>query len=540
MRLFSTSLLMGLLLLAPAVHADTGVIYYSQPGDYIGGGIGQQQTATVTGSGSNTMLTFSFSGFTATFKAPTGEQLVTGKRFPGATRYPFNSATRPGLSVSGNGRGCNTLTGWFEVKEALYDGSGQPARIAIDFKQNCEGGTAALIGAIRYNSNLPTELPAGVAIAGTTQSVMGNQAVVLNGGASFIGAVGTTPVYHWTQVSGPSVTLNGANTYLADFVAPLVPPGGEDLVFQLTVSSGPDTPVDTDSVTIKVNSKTDPQTYIQFNSEAGDYIGGGQSRRYTLVDGTFAASQNYRGGVTVNFNGSSRWTLSFGPPQGTPFAEGTYTGAQRFAFAAAGSPGMDISGDGRGCNTISGQFTVNAIQFTGSVVDRYAADFEQHCEGGAAALRGQVRWNYVEPGAPVASAGNDQEVFAATSVALDGSGSSDDTGLVVYRWRQLLGPAVVLQDANTANASFVAPTVTENTMVRLELLVADAGELTAADVVDILVKPQVDAGGDPGTGIGSGPAGNAGGSGGTLDPVSLSLLAAAGFWLMRQRRRRMN
>lgn len=541
MRVFSILLCLGLMLLAPSLRADTGVILYSQPGDYIGGGGGQQQSGTVTASGSSTHLAFNFLGFSADFSAPSGENLVTGSSFSGATRYPFNSSTRPGISISGNGRGCNTVKGWFEVKEALYDGSGQPARIAIDFRQNCEGGTPALIGAIRYNSNLPTELPAVVAIAGPKQFVMGKETVVLNGVSSFIGTTDTTPSYEWQQLSGTPVSLNGASTQLVDFVAPLVPPGGENLVFQLSVNSGPGTATDTDTVTIKVGSKADPQTYIQFNSDAGDYIGDGKTVRYTLLDGSFSASKNYRGGISVGLSGDSWWTLAFGPPQGVPFAAGTYTGAQRFAFAAAESPGMDIYGNGRGCNTLTGQFTVITALLTGSQVDSFAADFEQHCEGSTPALRGKVRWNYLEPGAPFANAGSDQAVFSGTPVTLDGSSSSDDHGLVFHRWRQLAGPAVSLLNDTTASASFVAPTVSADTILQFQLLVADEGELTAADVVDITVKPlpvSVDEPGDGGSGTGGsgddGDGGAVGGSGGSLDLFSLMLMVLIGPWLRRR------
>lgn len=527
MRFFNALIFFGLLLLAPSSYADTGVILFSQPGDYIGGGGGQQQTATVTASGSDTLLKLSFLGFNATFKPPAGQRLMTGMRFPGATRYPFNSSTRPGLDVSGNGRGCNTLTGWFEVKEALYDGAGQPARLAIDFKQNCEGGAAALIGAIRYNSNLPTELPTVVAIAGPSQFVMGKEAVILNGGQSFGSDTSMTPSYEWRQLSGTPVALNGASTQLADFAAPLVPPGGEDLVFQLTVSLGPGMPADTDTVTVKVGSKTDPQTYIQFNSDGGDYVGGGSSMRYTPTDGSISASTNYRSGVSVLFSGGTQWTLNFGPPQGTPFVAGTYTDAQRFAFAAPDSPGMDIYGSGRGCNTLTGQFTVLEALVTNNQVGRFAADFEQHCEGATAALRGQVRWNYIAPGAPQANAGSDQMAVSNASVVLDGSASSDDKGLVFQRWRQLAGPAVELLDDGNGRASFVAPSVTEDTTLQFQLLVADEDDLTAADVVDVDVKPQPGSTTDPGTG---------GTSGGGLDPASLLLMTLAGSWLLWQRR----
>ena len=47
-------------------------------------------------------------------------------------------------------------------------------------------------------------------------------------------------------------------------------------------------------------------------------------------------------------------------------------------------PGLDVSGDGRGSNTLTGQFTVYDAAFAGTTVTRFAAAFEQHSEGTAA------------------------------------------------------------------------------------------------------------------------------------------------------------
>jgi hypothetical protein len=69
-----------------------------------------------------------------------------------ATRFPFQAATVPGLSVSGEGRGCNTLTGRFEVLEVTYGPSGEVLTFAADFAQHCEGMGPALTGSIRYNA----------------------------------------------------------------------------------------------------------------------------------------------------------------------------------------------------------------------------------------------------------------------------------------------------------------------------------------------------------------------------------------------------
>jgi hypothetical protein len=71
---------------------------------------------------------------------------------------------------------------------------------------------------------------------------------------------------------------------------------------------------------------------------------------------------------------------------------GTYEGAERAAFASAGHPGIDIGGDGRGCNTISGRFQVEEITWEGATLTAFTASFERHCEEETPALRGCVHY----------------------------------------------------------------------------------------------------------------------------------------------------
>src|SRR5262249_17940666 len=78
-------------------------------------------------------------------------ELVAGT-YEGATRYPFQSPTVPGLSISGDGRGCNTLTGRFVVLDVTYGPTGDVLGFAADFEQHCEGGSDALFGSIRFRS----------------------------------------------------------------------------------------------------------------------------------------------------------------------------------------------------------------------------------------------------------------------------------------------------------------------------------------------------------------------------------------------------
>jgi len=155
----TASLLAGLGIAAPSVRAATFIQFNSQPGDYIGGGVTQTLIPLdgyITASGSGNGVSINFNGDTwwnLDFAAREGETLVPGS-YEGATRFPFNSPTEPGLSVSGDGRGCNQLTGKFDVLTLVYGASGDVERFDADFEQSCEGFMPPLYGRIRYNASV--------------------------------------------------------------------------------------------------------------------------------------------------------------------------------------------------------------------------------------------------------------------------------------------------------------------------------------------------------------------------------------------------
>lgn len=137
-------------------------------------------------------------------------------------------------------------------------------------------------------------------------------------------------------------------------------------------------------------------TSLSLNSDPGDFIGGGQTTFLTPADGTFSASANFDGGVSINFFGQPGifWFLDFSAPNNVPLTVGAFPGATRFPFQNPGEAGLSVSGDGRGCNTLTGSFNVLEISYgPNSTINAFDATFEQHCEGGAPALRGEIRFN---------------------------------------------------------------------------------------------------------------------------------------------------
>jgi hypothetical protein len=76
--------------------------------------------------------------------------------------------------------------------------------------------------------------------------------------------------------------------------------------------------------------------------------------------------------------------------------------------------------------------------------------------------------------APNSVAGAGQTIASGARVSLDGTGSNDPDGdMLTYQWTQTSGAAVNLEDAATVTASFTAPTVSSDTLLRFELTVSD-------------------------------------------------------------------
>ncbi len=81
------------------------------------------------------------------FAAPQGQPLTAGT-YENAARYPFQQATQPGLSFSGEGRGCNMLQGRFTIHDVAVGPQGEVHRLHATFRQHCEGQATYLDGEI--------------------------------------------------------------------------------------------------------------------------------------------------------------------------------------------------------------------------------------------------------------------------------------------------------------------------------------------------------------------------------------------------------
>jgi hypothetical protein len=130
----------------------------------------------VPGNGGNQTLTFLPSNSSITLTAQEGRRPTirvsnedhnwtlrfdTPRLFPfsvgdwgNATRFPFHSPTRPGISVIGDGLDSD-VTGFFHVLQAEFLPDGSVSRLDVLFKQHSNRQSVALFGRVRVNSTVP-------------------------------------------------------------------------------------------------------------------------------------------------------------------------------------------------------------------------------------------------------------------------------------------------------------------------------------------------------------------------------------------------
>src|SRR6185369_16502479 len=347
-----------------------------------------------------------------------------------AMRAPFATAGHPGLEVTGDGRGCNTVTGSFTVLQATFDySSGTPQLIsfAAQFEQHCEGGPISLAGVIYYNYT-------------PTSSLRANPPTV-NGGETVKGIVVLTDP---APPGGALVHLASGNVALATVPSSVpVPQGSKSADFPISTTriKSPSSVVIlasyhgvSSAATLKVVSPIPSITRLSLQGEPGDFIVGSHEYVFTPRDGFFRTwgSTNGAGNYfSLAYNDAAFanwWSLHITTRNlNVALVPGYYTNAQRYPFEAAGHPGLDLSGNGRGCNTLIGEFTVldAAFDYSSSEVQvvSFAADFIQHCEGGTPAARGSIYYNYTPPSECVLSMAPLSQSFSAN----EGMGSFNVT-----------------------------------------------------------------------------------------------------------------
>ena len=389
---------------AAATRTETSVTMYTD-GEWVGGSAQRfyyPGNGSVTVSGNRTGIHVGVSGgapsasFGMEFTPPSGTLLSTGL-YTGAERSAFREAGRPGIDISGDGRGCNTITGQFDIKDmAVVDG--KIVRLWLTYQQHCEGGIDALFGEVRYR--IPITAP-GVQMG--AQSIWWPSADV----NAPVTVVPVTVIGRGSDVTVKSATITGLHsgdfTKRVDDCTGVTLAAGELCQIWIRVTprvAGPRVASlwITDSTGARRRVMLDifvrgGRTRLYMKGEPGDYIVGDNTYTYTPANASIGAYGNrkYVGGGLDGSDGSW-WYFDFEAPDGDILAPGATYNATRYPFNGTGA-GMDVSGDGRGCNQLSGTFTVRHAAYWGDGTLRsFAVDFEQHCEHATAALRGTFEY----------------------------------------------------------------------------------------------------------------------------------------------------
>ncbi len=173
------------------------------------------------------------------------------------------------------------------------------------------------------------------------------------------------------------------------------------------------------AVCLATGLSAEAATFVRLQSQPGDPTLDGAQRLEIFdtpnISYTVTVTPNAAGGVdwiraqkcvsTVCSPSSDSTVVQLAPAAGQAFATGTYASVQRYSNAAGSKPGLLADTQGRNnnrCPSVTGSFVVLEIaRASDGTVLRFAADFEQHCNGEAPALYGGVRFNsdvpYTQP-----------------------------------------------------------------------------------------------------------------------------------------------
>jgi hypothetical protein len=359
------------------------------------------------------------------------------------------------VAISGDGNGCNVLSGRFLVRQAVVAADGTVLRFAADFEQHCEDAAPALYGAIRYQSGVSIVPLLSIGDAKVIEEPSGapvDLTISLSGPASeevrvdYATAAGTALADSDYVATSGTVTFTPPETSKRITIQTLndgAAEGDKELSINLSDPSGASIAFGQAHVTI-LDSEA-PQTYLYLNSQPDDFIGQGQKQKLTVIDGVFTPYLSPES-VRIQFRGDAWWDATFAAPAGESLAPGIYENARRWVGVALSQPSLDISGDGRGCNELTGRFAVREVSHAGDgSLLTFAADFEQHCESGEPALFGSVRFNSSIPVAPLLTVGD--------AAAVEGASGASMTFTIA-----LSEPAVdpVTVDFSTSNGTAVA------------------------------------------------------------------------------------
>jgi len=263
--------------------------------------------------------------------------------------------------------------------------------------------------------------------AGPDQTIRVGRAVTLSGSGS--DPEGRPLTYSWQQVAGPAATLAGSGA-----TRTFTPSAAGSYSFSLLVTDEGGLSA-SDSVTVVAEANSPPV------ANAGP-------------------DQAVEAGSVVTLDGSASLD-----PQSDPLT---------FRWEQISGPQVTLTGGG----TPLPRFTAPGQPAT--------LVFRLEVSDGEASASDTVQVRTLNNQAPTARASALRSARVGTVVTLDGSASSDPEGdALTFRWEQVGGPPVTIENGTTSRARFTAPNQAGTVVIRL--VVADGVGITASTLVQVTI-----------------------------------------------------
>ena len=130
---------------------------------------------------------------------------------------------------------------------------------------------------------------------------------------------------------------------------------------------------------------------LVFGGERGEWVSDGEDYRFDTADCGFLIDTWAPEEVSLTFCApGGDWSVSLAVPHGQRFERRTYREVVRYPFHEGNESAFTLTGDGRGCNEIAGEFAVESVQYDGDEPTGLVVSFVQVCDGDDVALSGTL------------------------------------------------------------------------------------------------------------------------------------------------------
>jgi endothelin-converting enzyme/putative endopeptidase len=329
--------------------------------------------------------------------AADGAPLTIGS-YESAQGVPVQESGHPRLDFSGNGTGCYAPSGRFDILELDRDAQGNVVHLAVHFEQHCDGQPPALIGEVRYDSDVPITPFIGV------QNALNNQGCIMAAGphpalvrlqlANAVDSAGGSLLnYAWSSSTGAAGTA-------AEFQAPT--PLGATATVDLTLTDPASARVVQLSREVCVSK---PTSLFYYRPGGGPDSSPDLYERIEANDRPFKIRTDNEGQfLQLSIPWSPEYpeevTAIFTAPGTAALATGIYDRATRFP-APPGNNQAALTFSPANADE-SGRFQILELvrNLDGKVIG-LAVDFEVHSMFSSEIYYGQIRYNSEVPMTPV-------------------------------------------------------------------------------------------------------------------------------------------